>query len=139
MFTCPPACFAAGDTNLSLKTKYQARHSRLLAERGGSSGKIFIGTIGVDSVGIALSGVGPLNPLLASFIHVASERQIYLGDIGWMLSWPRLAEWGRRCISAQHRQIGQAEYRWGRAGYRVIVVAADVGQDEGIRRWITTE
>ena len=33
----------------------------------------FIGTLGVDIVGIALAGFGLLNPLLAAFIHVASE------------------------------------------------------------------
>lgn len=33
----------------------------------------FIGTLGVDTVGIALAGFGLLNPLLAAFIHVASE------------------------------------------------------------------
>jgi Cd2+/Zn2+-exporting ATPase/Cu+-exporting ATPase len=33
----------------------------------------FIGTLGVDTVGIVLAGFGLLNPLLAAFIHVASE------------------------------------------------------------------
>lgn len=33
----------------------------------------FVGTIGVDTVGIVLAGFGLLNPLLAAFIHVASE------------------------------------------------------------------
>jgi Cd2+/Zn2+-exporting ATPase/Cu+-exporting ATPase len=33
----------------------------------------FVGTIGVDAAGIALAAFGFLNPLLASFIHVASE------------------------------------------------------------------
>jgi len=33
----------------------------------------FAGTIGVDAVGIGLAAVGLLNPLLAAFIHVASE------------------------------------------------------------------
>ncbi|EQD49622.1 ATPase, P-type, K/Mg/Cd/Cu/Zn/Na/Ca/Na/H-transporter, partial [mine drainage metagenome] len=33
----------------------------------------FAGTIGVDTLGIALAASGLLNPLLAAFIHVASE------------------------------------------------------------------
>jgi len=33
----------------------------------------FAGTIGVDTIGIVLAGLGFLNPLLAAFIHVASE------------------------------------------------------------------
>ena len=33
----------------------------------------FAGTIGVDTLGIALAAAGLLNPLLAAFIHVASE------------------------------------------------------------------
>jgi hypothetical protein len=33
----------------------------------------FAGTIAVDTVGVALASVGFLNPLLAAFIHVASE------------------------------------------------------------------
>jgi Cd2+/Zn2+-exporting ATPase/Cu+-exporting ATPase len=33
----------------------------------------FVGTIGVDTIGIILAAFGFLNPLLAAFIHVASE------------------------------------------------------------------
>ena len=33
----------------------------------------FAGTIGIDTLGIALAAAGLLNPLLAAFIHVASE------------------------------------------------------------------
>ena len=33
----------------------------------------FAGTLGVDAIGIALAAAGLLNPLLAAFIHVASE------------------------------------------------------------------
>jgi heavy metal translocating P-type ATPase len=52
----------------------------------------FAGTIGVDALGIALAAVGLLNPLLAAFVHVASELAFILnsarllpgriGDIG---------------------------------------------------------
>jgi len=40
----------------------------------------FAGTIGVDSLGIALAAVGLLNPLLAAFIHVASELTFILNS-----------------------------------------------------------
>ena len=40
----------------------------------------FAGTIGVDAVGIALAAVGLLNPLLAAFIHVASELGFILNS-----------------------------------------------------------
>ena len=40
----------------------------------------FAGTIGVDTFGIALAAVGLLNPLLAAFIHVASELTFILNS-----------------------------------------------------------
>jgi len=40
----------------------------------------FVGTIAVDAVGIALAAVGFLNPLLAAFIHVASEMTFILNS-----------------------------------------------------------
>jgi len=40
----------------------------------------FAGTIGVDTVGMALAAVGLLNPLLAAFIHVASELAFILNS-----------------------------------------------------------
>jgi heavy metal translocating P-type ATPase len=40
----------------------------------------FAGTIGVDTVGIALAAAGLLNPLLAAFIHVASELAFILNS-----------------------------------------------------------
>lgn len=40
----------------------------------------FAGTIAVDSVGILLAAVGLLNPLLAAFIHVASELTFILNS-----------------------------------------------------------
>ena len=40
----------------------------------------FAGTIVVDTVGIALASVGLLNPLLAAFIHVASELVFILNS-----------------------------------------------------------
>ncbi|HET9105877.1 MAG TPA: cation-translocating P-type ATPase [Steroidobacteraceae bacterium] len=40
----------------------------------------FAGTIGVDTLGIALAAVGLLNPLLAAFIHVASELAFILNS-----------------------------------------------------------
>ncbi len=40
----------------------------------------FAGTIGVDTLGIVLAAVGLLNPLLAAFIHVASELTFILNS-----------------------------------------------------------
>ena len=40
----------------------------------------FVGTIGVDMLGIGLAAVGLLNPLLAAFIHVASELAFILNS-----------------------------------------------------------
>jgi heavy metal translocating P-type ATPase len=40
----------------------------------------FAGTIGVDAVGIGLAAFGLLNPLLAAFIHVASELAFILNS-----------------------------------------------------------
>ncbi len=40
----------------------------------------FAGTIGVDTVSIGLAAAGLLNPLLAAFIHVASELAFILNS-----------------------------------------------------------
>jgi P-type E1-E2 ATPase len=40
----------------------------------------FIGTLAVDAVGVALAALGFLNPLLAAFIHVASELTFILNS-----------------------------------------------------------
>jgi len=40
----------------------------------------FVGTIGVDLLGIGLAAFGLLNPLLAAFIHVASEMTFILNS-----------------------------------------------------------
>jgi heavy metal translocating P-type ATPase len=40
----------------------------------------FVGTIAVDTIGIALAAIGLLNPLLAAFIHVASEMTFILNS-----------------------------------------------------------
>jgi P-type E1-E2 ATPase len=40
----------------------------------------FAGTIGVDALGICLAAFGFLNPLLAAFIHVASELTFILNS-----------------------------------------------------------
>jgi Cd2+/Zn2+-exporting ATPase/Cu+-exporting ATPase len=40
----------------------------------------FVGTIGVDAIGIGLAAFGLLNPLLAAFIHVASELTFILNS-----------------------------------------------------------
>jgi Cu+-exporting ATPase len=40
----------------------------------------FVGTIAVDTVGIVFASLGFLNPLLAAFIHVASEMTFILNS-----------------------------------------------------------
>ena len=40
----------------------------------------FVGTIGVDALGIGLAAFGLLNPLIAAFIHVASELTFILNS-----------------------------------------------------------
>ena len=40
----------------------------------------FVGTIAVDTIGIGLAAVGLLNPLLAAFVHVASEMAFILNS-----------------------------------------------------------
>jgi cation transport ATPase len=40
----------------------------------------FYGTLIVDTIGIGLAAVGILNPLLAAFIHVASELTFILNS-----------------------------------------------------------
>jgi Cd2+/Zn2+-exporting ATPase/Cu+-exporting ATPase len=40
----------------------------------------FVGTVGVDSIGIGLAAFGFLSPLLAAFIHVASEMTFILNS-----------------------------------------------------------
>jgi Cu+-exporting ATPase len=40
----------------------------------------FVGTVAVDTLGIALAAIGLLNPLLAAFIHVASEMTFILNS-----------------------------------------------------------
>ena len=40
----------------------------------------FIGTLSVDALGVALAAFGYLNPLVAAFIHVASELTFILNS-----------------------------------------------------------
>jgi heavy metal translocating P-type ATPase len=64
----------------------------------------FAGTIGVDAVGIALAAVGLLNPLLAAFIHVASE-------LGFILNSARLLppRWhGQESAQSVHSAVDPA-------------------------------
>jgi Cd2+/Zn2+-exporting ATPase/Cu+-exporting ATPase len=62
----------------------------------------FAGTIGVDTVGILLAALGLLNPLLAAFIHVASELTFILNSA--RLLPPRQAAGypQQRAITPQH-------------------------------------
>jgi cation transport ATPase len=40
----------------------------------------FVGTLAIDSVGVAMAAFGFLNPLLAAFIHVISELAFILNS-----------------------------------------------------------
>jgi len=40
----------------------------------------FVGTLAVDAIGVGLAGFGLLNPLLAAFVHVASELTFILNS-----------------------------------------------------------
>ncbi len=51
----------------------------------------FAGTIGVDALGIGLAAFGFLNPLLAAFIHVASELAFILNSARLLPTRPREA------------------------------------------------
>ena len=51
----------------------------------------FAGTIGVDALGIGLAAFGFLNPLLAAFIHVASELAFILNSARLLPIRPREA------------------------------------------------
>jgi len=69
----------------------------------------FVGTIAVDTVGIALAAFGILNPLLAAFIHVASELTFILNSTR-MLSRPapRVAAHSGRILET-HGSTNNAE------------------------------
>jgi heavy metal translocating P-type ATPase len=53
---------------------------RLARQTRGIIMQNFVGTLVVDGVGMALAAVGLLNPLLAAFIHVASELAFILNS-----------------------------------------------------------
>ena len=63
----------------------------------------FVGTVAVDLVGIALAAAGLLNPLLAAFIHVASEMTFILNSA-------RLLPPVDARNSARHRSVAQLEH-----------------------------
>jgi Cd2+/Zn2+-exporting ATPase/Cu+-exporting ATPase len=52
----------------------------------------FVGTIAVDALGIVLASLGFLNPLLAAFIHVASEMTFILNSARLLPGAERTAE-----------------------------------------------
>ena len=59
----------------------------------------FAGTIAVDTLGIALAATGFLNPLLAAFIHVASELTFILNSARLLPGRPRVPAPGRAAIA----------------------------------------
>jgi heavy metal translocating P-type ATPase len=52
----------------------------------------FVGTLGVDSIGVVMAACGLLNPLLAAFIHVTSELAFILNSTRLL---PRRSQIGR--------------------------------------------
>ena len=54
----------------------------------------FVGTIAVDTLGIILAGLGFLNPLIAAFIHVASEMAFILNSARLLPGQARLEQVG---------------------------------------------
>ena len=52
----------------------------------------FVGTLVVDSIGVAMAAAGLLNPLLAAFIHVTSELAFILNSTRLL---PRISEAGQ--------------------------------------------
>jgi heavy metal translocating P-type ATPase len=52
----------------------------------------FVGTLVVDSIGVAMAAAGLLNPLLAAFIHVTSELAFILNSTRLL---PRISEVGQ--------------------------------------------
>ncbi len=69
----------------------------------------FAGTIGVDAVGIALAAVGLLNPLLAAFIHVASELTFILNSARLLPSRARAAAAPAASTSDANRAAAAAQ------------------------------
>jgi cation transport ATPase len=57
----------------------------------------FYGTLIVDAIGIGLAAAGLLNPLLAAFIHVASELTFILNSTRLLPS--------RRAEAISHRMV----------------------------------
>ena len=55
----------------------------------------FVGTLAVDAVGVGLAAFGFLNPLLAAFIHVASELTFILNSARLL---PALSKSTRRAV-----------------------------------------
>jgi Cd2+/Zn2+-exporting ATPase/Cu+-exporting ATPase len=65
----------------------------------------FVGTVAVDSIGILLAAMGFLNPLLAAFIHVASELTFILNSTRMLAPRERFAG-GAGAGAAEPSQVG---------------------------------
>jgi len=64
----------------------------------------FVGTIAVDALGIVLAAFGFLNPLLAAFIHVASEMTFILNSARLLPAADRSgAKAANHALGAEHR------------------------------------
>lgn len=81
------------DLSKFVETLLIARQTRAIVMQN------FVGTIVVDSVGIALAALGLLNPLLAAFIHVASELAFILNSTRMLAKRPATMQ-ARSSVSA---------------------------------------
>jgi Cu+-exporting ATPase len=68
----------------------------------------FVGTIGVDMIGIALASVGLLSPTLAAFIHVASEMTFILNSARLLPRFERGAGADRSCVASEEKFLTRA-------------------------------
>jgi P-type Cu+ transporter len=73
------------DLSKFVETLRIARHCRGIIMQN------FVGTLLVDSVGVGMAAFGFLNPLLAAFIHVASELTFILNSTRLLPGAARLA------------------------------------------------
>ena len=71
---CADVVLIGSDLNRFADTLRIARNCRRIILQN------FVGTLAVDTIGIALAASGFLDPLLAAFIHVSSEMTFILNS-----------------------------------------------------------
>jgi Cu+-exporting ATPase len=68
----------------------------------------FVGTVGVDMIGIALASVGLLSPTLAAFIHVASEITFILNSARLLPRSQREAGTNSTAVASEEKFLAKA-------------------------------